>query len=197
MVPCIERSVRLGEVMDSFTKWLIILLLVVGYYTTPAQRVHGDSNFSELPFQTLNGKIPIVKVQINGKPAWMIVDTGASVTIVHAAKASYFGFEIARHTVDKMDMTGLGGSTELLETYGCNLKLGNLIIKQKPKAQDLYRLLSTIKAHDKITIVGILGADVLSRHKMTIDYSSNKILYPTPKGNREEEINVCQVQEVF
>lgn len=197
MVQCIERSVRAGEVKDSFAKWLMILLLVFGYYPTPAQRVHGDSNYSALPFQTLNGKIPIVKVQINGKPAWMIVDTGASITIVHAAKASYFGFEIARHTEDKMDMTGLGGSTELLETYGCSLKLGDLTIKQRPKAQDLYRLLSTIKAHDKITIVGILGADVLSRNKMTIDYSSNKILYPTPKGNREEEINVCQVQEVF
>ncbi|MBX2963532.1 MAG: clan AA aspartic protease [Cyclobacteriaceae bacterium] len=185
--------VRLCTLAFLFTRRIALLLVVFCCHTSTAQHNNKVKDFNTLSFQTLNSKIPIVKVMINGKPGWMIVDTGASITIVHAAKASYYGFKVARN--DKTDLTGLGGRAVLLETYDCSLQLGELTIKQRPKAQDLHALLSMINAHDKVTIVGILGADVLSRYKMTIDYNNKLILFPAKKS--ENDVNVCQVPGVL
>lgn len=136
----------------------------------------------EVPFQTLNGKIPLLRVSINGKTAWMIVDTGASVTVVNAAVANQYGFSVAGNfSASKTEMASLAGSTDLYATYSCTISIGDLTIKYAPKAQNMISLTSRIKEHEKITIVGILGSDVLSKYKMNINYAAQTITYPASK----------------
>jgi hypothetical protein len=140
----------------------------------------------EVPFQTLNGKIPLLRVSINGKTAWMIVDTGASVTVVNAAVANQYGFSVAGNfSASKTEMTSLAGSADLYATYSCNIRIGELDIRYAPKAQNMISLTSRIKEHEKITIVGILGSDVLSKYKMNINYAAQTITYPQPHRPKE------------
>ncbi|MBX2969811.1 MAG: clan AA aspartic protease [Cyclobacteriaceae bacterium] len=149
-------------------------------------KVLSTGEYIEVPFQTLNGKIPVLKVTINGKTAWMIVDTGASVTVVNAAVANQYGFLVAGNlSASKTEMASLAGTTDLYATYSCNINIGELAIKYAPKAQNMISLMSRIKEHDKITIVGILGSDVLSKYKMNINYAAQTITYPASKRSAD------------
>src|SRR5688572_27058180 len=127
----------------------------------------------KVPFQVLNiegdGFHLQVKVKINGKPALVIIDTGASRTVFDRTEiAKYLHTEeIAEH--DRVS-TGLGTSTmqSQVVTLG-SFSLGKLKLEKFPAVVlDLQHVNQTYTAIGFAPIAGVLGSDVLVDNKAVI-----------------------------
>lgn len=141
----------------------------------------------KIPLQLLNidgdGFHLQVKVKVNGKPALMIVDTGASRTVFDKAQIADFLKleEIAEH--DRVS-TGLGTSNMVSQvvTLG-RFSLGTLQLKEFPAVVlDLQHVNHTYEALGFSLIVGVLGSDVLVAHKAVIDFAKKTMTLQAPKN---------------
>lgn len=127
-----------------------------------------------------------VKVKVNGKPALMIVDTGASRTVFDKTQIANFLQleEVAEH--DRVS-TGLGTSNMISQvvTLG-RFSLGKLQLKLFPAVVlDLQHVNHTYDALGFAPIVGVLGCDVLVAHKAVIDFVKKSMaLQPLKAGKK-------------
>lgn len=160
----------------------MIIVLWTGCSSTNlqvTQNADPNRSFFEVPFLTINQKIPLIKVTINGKDAWMIVDTGSTLTILHTGAARHYGFVIRERTDDlsEAEINGFNGSVRIYPVYSFKLQIEGREITIQPKAQNISHLIAKINTHESIIIAGILGADVLSRYRMSINYDTRRISY--------------------
>ena len=130
---------------------------------------------NQMFFRTV-GRIPVVEGKINGKCAYFIVDTGASVSILNQSVSDHFGFNY----IVKVDQNilGLGGQARLNEATNCNvefgsLKLNGIVFCTKP----LSDFVAFIRQRENITVAGIIGADVFTRYNITIDFKTQMISF--------------------
>lgn len=145
-----------------------------------------DSGHYVIPFRLIGVGIPIIKVTLNDKDAWFIVDTGASASLVNMAVASDFGIpDFKNFYVENMQINGLGGR-RAFESVSCRIGLGPLHLrKELLKSKDLNGLFDAIRVAESLTIAGILGSDVLLRYRMVLDYESGTISYRLTNGMRQ------------
>lgn len=132
-------------------------------------------------FRMVN-RIPVVNGRINGKQAWFIVDTGASVSVLNAGEAEHFGFRVA-NTIHQQGraINGLGGRSNVYAVSGCDLAIGHLPLKYIAwHSQDMHALFSAIHENEEIRIAGIIGSDVLSKYHISIHYNKLALSYRPP-----------------
>lgn len=106
-------------------------------------------------------------VKINGKKAKILVDTGASKSLLDINKAKEYNFECILVSKDKY--FGLGGQGDLYIIYNYEVEPFHITF--------LGTDLSTVSGYfdGKIPIVGILGMDFLEYYEAKIDIKKNKI----------------------
>ncbi|MBT1687805.1 retropepsin-like aspartic protease [Dawidia soli] len=164
-------------------KWLAGLLLIA--VLTRCAPQHTDISRKEeeyFSFRMVN-RIPVVSGRINGKPAWFIIDTGASVSVLDAREAEHFGFQVANTVYHEgLSINGLGGRTNVYQVSGCDLAIGRLPLKYVAwHSQDMHMLFRTIHDHEEIRIAGIIGSDVLSKYHIGIHYNKLALSYRLPR----------------
>jgi len=115
-------------------------------------------------------------ITLNGKKANVIIDTGASRTVFDTTRIKKFVKTKAEKIKDKLS-TGLGTSTMQgheveIETLG----IGKLKIKNyKTVLLDLSHVNNSYKQIKIKPIDGVLGSDILKKHKAVIDYAKRKL----------------------
>ena len=142
--------------------------------------LEGDGYVCVDLLDTDHGQV-MVGVDVDGHKGKMILDTGASRSIIEQQAATNWGITGDPHDEDG---TGAGGSvamsTALVESFDVGpLRLGNtgLLIA------DLGPVNQRIVAHGGEPIQGVLGAEILHAHDAVIDYrSAGLYLKPTPKA---------------
>lgn len=141
----------------------------------------------KLPFRLLNiegdGFHLQAKIRINGKPALVIIDTGASRTVFDKAEIAKYlkSEEIGEH--DRMS-TGLG--TNSMQSHFVilgSLSIGKLRFDQFDAViLDLQHVNQTYTALGFDPIAGVLGSDILVALKAVIDFRKKSItLFPAKK----------------
>jgi hypothetical protein len=132
----------------------------------------------QLRFETY-GHIPVVRATLNGKPALFIIDTGASISILNAGFAAYYGFSVVEEITVQHTATGLEGAALPLSCVGkYTLDVGPLHIRSpRFQGRNLQALSSILFADERIHIAGIFGADVLTQYKMRIDFTNRTISF--------------------
>lgn len=127
-----------------------------------------------LPFEYKGNEI-MVKSKINGKSEVpLILDTGATTTVLNTSEATNYG--IAKSSDFKMT-TGSGTIKTSYITLS-SLSLGDLVLDNVPVAvSDLpgFRELPGEKP------VGIIGADILRRFLVCIDYDNREVSFSDPR----------------
>lgn len=122
------------------------------------------------------------KVKINGKPALVIVDTGASRTVFDKTEIVKYlrSEEIAEH--DRVS-TGLGTASMQSQVVTLDsFTLGKLKLeKYSAVVLDLQHVNQTYAAIGFASIAGVLGSDVLVSHKAVIDFRKKILALTTPK----------------
>lgn len=118
-----------------------------------------------------------LNVKVNGKRCRFLIDTGASKCVVDK---TYFEKHLGKLKVVKQSTTGLHSST--VESYFGKIELfeiGKLAIKKyNVAAVDLNHVNQTYAMIGRPKIHGILGSDVMYKHKMIVDYGAGVLLIP-------------------
>ena len=113
----------------------------------------------------------MIKIQINGKPANLIIDTGASKTIFDKKRIAKYVSNKKFDAHDKLS-TGLGTNTMKSHTTTLKkIKIGDIEIPNyKTVLLDLSHVNKSYKQVGFPPIEGVLGSDILLEYKAVIDY---------------------------
>ena len=105
---------------------------------------------------------------VNFKKLHLVLDTGASRTVIHA------GFFDKNLVPEEEYSIGLGSNS--LESYQVDLedfRIGELVFKEyKVAALDLNNVIETYQKLDAIPVLGVLGGDILEKYYSIIDYKN-------------------------
>ena len=106
-------------------------------------------------------------IKINGKRAKLLVDTGASKSLLDINRAEEYGFKYILLAKDKY--LGLGGTMDVFILYEYIVEPFHIPFL----GTDLTEIAGYFDG--KIPIVGVLGIDFLEQHYAKIDLKRNKI----------------------
>ena len=155
-------------------KILIYLFIVIFLFTScvPTQKmIIIPDNYTEYQLEKFND-LYLLDVTLNGKKTKLLLDTGASKSLLDINKCQYFGFEYSVQSLTKY--VGIGGATDIYVVYNYNIDLFFVSFL----GADLSEISKYFKM-DGNKIVGILGSDFLIRTNAIIDYSTNKLYIDT------------------
>jgi predicted aspartyl protease len=115
----------------------------------------------------------LVEVFVFNKPFKAVLDTGASRTVFDKTTVEQYIEEEALLASDKLS-TGLG--TNSMESHTLTIpefKIGDLVITNFETAVlDLSMINTAYESLEVGPIIGVIGGDILMKHKAVISYSS-------------------------
>lgn len=126
--------------------------------------------YNQVKLKTYNNLL-FVKITFNDIPCLLLVDTGASKSLLDVNKAEEYGFNYIVIVDTTKKYIGLGGVTEIYIVFGYKVAEYHITFL----GTDLYYINEYLKK-DHIGIIGIMGGDFLNSHDAYIDYKK-KILY--------------------
>jgi len=119
----------------------------------------------------------MVKVLINGKKGWMLIDTGASKTVFDTSRIKKFTSENEFMLNEKLS-TGLG--TNSMQTHSACIKkiqFGELAIKNFDTILlDLSHVNESYRKLGLSEIDGVLGSDLMMKYDAVIDYKAKELM---------------------
>jgi predicted aspartyl protease len=130
---------------------------------------------SIIPFKILSldaeGFHLMITIKINGKNARLIIDTGASKTVLDRTRVSKYVKETDFKNHDKLS-SGLGTNTMESQTTSIKkIKIGDVEIHNYTTVLlDLSHVNSSYEQIGLSPVEGVLGSDILLRYKAVIDY---------------------------
>ena len=128
-----------------------------------------------VPVEITNNLV-ILQGSINGsKPLALILDTGASTTVISDTRAKELGLKLE----GKTDATTQGGSIEASFVKGVSLNLSGV---EFPKMTLAAIRLSGLEAGLGQKVDGILGYEIFNRFVVEIDYASKVVTFYEPQG---------------
>ena len=116
---------------------------------------------------------PLVEVEINGRPAVMLVDTGSSTGLIDINQMDDYGFSLMAKT--DMEISSIGGKR--CESYRVRdlwVRLDGIDIYQF-LATDISLIAESIHKETGYRISGIIGYDQIKNAEIKIDASNNQI----------------------
>jgi hypothetical protein len=152
--------------MESMIRKLFIILIVVSMGCVPTNSVYGEQNITLVEHNNMH----FINVTFNGKKTKLLVDTGASKSLIDINKAEEYGFSYAM--LSRQQYVGLGGLLDIYVVYDYQLT--------GPHITFLGADLTDINYYfnkEGIEIIGILGSDFLERNEATIDFKTNILQY--------------------
>ena len=128
-----------------------------------------------LPFFREKSRHISVVARLSGKPAKLIVDTGAGVTCIHSDSLNRYKLKLSQKTkkgggVGSACMKLTNVESHDLSFEGVDLSTFKLI------ALDLSHVIAGLAKAKVEGVVGDLGADVLHQRRAVIDYARGVIL---------------------
>lgn len=149
--------------------YLILLLLLAGCGGGNLDRDFTDGSVS---FESVN-KLPIVLGTLNGKKAYYILDSGASISVLDDSQKGSYGFGSIKS--GDYSAVGYGGVAQFYDAYRAVGEIGGVVLDVRFKSQNLFHLTSVIRSSTGYGIVGIIGSDFFRKHGGVIDYGRNEL----------------------
>ena len=155
-------------------KKLLLLLLITFLFfgCAPTKKIIIiPDTYTEYQLEKVND-LYLIDIILNGKKTKLLVDTGASKSLLDINKKDYFGFSYSIQSLTKY--TGIGGTTDIYAVYNYNVDLFFVSFL----GADLFDIAKVFKM-DGNKVIGILGSDFLIRTGAIIDYNTNKLYLNT------------------
>ena len=147
---------------------LIILILTFIAFTAQAHVSDNSTKIVSLE------KVPIISVDLNGKTAYFVLDSGSDVSLLHLAETESFEFTHQKRAV-KSIIGASGGSQPLFEASAVALRIGHQLLQTSFYATDLTTVVESLAASTGIRITGIIGMDLMHRYGFEIDYGNKQL----------------------
>lgn len=113
-----------------------------------------------------------VEVFINGKKANLLIDTGASFTLLDITQADKYGFKPVHSNVE---LIGLGGRKQRYHLKNCYVDHKNQPLLLKAYGADMGELIKSF-SDNGLHILGIIGSDYFTMANAVIDYKNKKLI---------------------
>ncbi|WP_020531468.1 aspartyl protease family protein [Flexithrix dorotheae] len=141
----------------------------------PVVENSSDVDYFYLDIISLDDK-PIVEGVINGKKAYLLLDTGSDRTIVHLKDQKKYGFGILEKHNPNLEFTGFGNTrVRMKNAYNVKLHLVGKEIVTPYVTYDISPIVNSTFERTNIKINGIIGADTMKTYGFKIDYSTRKV----------------------
>jgi hypothetical protein len=152
---------------------ITLLLLLLFAYMAKVQAQNLD--FEYIDMVHLDQK-PIIAAKINGKKAFLLVDTGSDISLLDEGNADMFVFRIATGKDEIHSAESINGiKKNLRRVKFCTVALGSSEMKNTFFAMDLSKLVGLVRKKSHIKIHGIIGSDLMRKYDFTIDYHTHKV----------------------
>jgi len=145
--------------------FLLLILLLTSCVSTKHTFYY---NYSMNIIESKN--MHFIKITLNNKKAYLLIDTGASKSLLDVSQAKEFNFNY--YLIAKDRYIGIGGEQDIFAIY--NYNISELFI---PFLGTNLNDVNTYFKKDNIPIVGVLGADFMEKFKTKIDFDTNKLYY--------------------
>lgn len=123
-----------------------------------------------------NNVLVMARVKVNGHPANMLVDTGASRTLFDRETVSHLVGEGAFRPYHGTCDSGVGGTVESETVAIGTLEFGTVKIRDyEAVAADLTSLTEFHRQAGLPQVAGLIGGDLLQRLNANIDYTTKSI----------------------
>jgi len=136
--------------------------------------------YESFPFRLENNAL-FIDGKINGKPARMLIDTGAGISLLHEPYAKSIGLEVGEMTEK---VYGIAGEAEAGWTPVPSIQLGEALFKDRRILAT--NLVSGQPEGTKSNKDAILGADFMSKLDAVISYPDQRIFLRPDKSDEDE-----------
>lgn len=123
---------------------------------------------AEMPV-TMAGGVPLVLVTIAGRPATMVLDTGAQRTLLTKSAVTRLGLRSDARQITVI--SGVGGSSRNFPTILTGFNVGG----QRLADQTALALPFDLPSIAGLTVDGLLGVDVLGRFELDLDLPHRRV----------------------
>lgn len=123
-------------------------------------------------------KVPIVKVTLNGKTAYFVLDSGSDVSLLHKSDAFDYAFSPKKRAT-KSIIGVSGGNQPLYEAPDIVLKMAGHNLQTQFYATDLSTVVEALTISTGIAVSGIIGIDLMRKYGFEIDYMGEKLFFDT------------------
>ena len=161
----------------------IILLLLFPFSLLAQPR--RDSIPRYVPFIQPNKTLPLLKVVINNKETYMLLDTGAAnECLLDNNQKSQYNYRLL--PADNIQVRGLGTIQSVYYVIG----IDSIFIYKTPYLLECYSadirgVVGNIQKTMNIKIVGILGSTFFEHENIIIDYRRNVLIFPQQRSNKQ------------
>jgi len=151
-------------------KLIYFILLILLSFILIGCNNKSDRDFTDgkVRFVTVQ-KVPVVKGKLNGKDAYYIIDSGASLSCLDDSQKDSYKFSSYDDAVNGSGF-GYGGVATFKSVNSADATIGGVPVNVAFKAQDLSLLTGAFRANYGINIVGIVGCDWLKENHIIIDF---------------------------
>jgi clan AA aspartic protease (TIGR02281 family) len=118
---------------------------------------------------TLDGAAPLVQVTIDGKPATLVLDTGATTTLLTDDAVQRLGLQTRQ--IGTATVQGVGGESKAVVVQVKRLQLGNVMLTDQPIIIASFPL----RGYHGAAPDGLLGASTLEKFDVDIDLPHGKL----------------------
>jgi len=131
---------------------------------------------NELALFKLNN-LYFLKTEINNKKAFLLIDTGASITILDINQSEKYGFSVGNRIGNGMT-TGINGSRSMYRISNYRISAQDNEFQMQVAGIDINEIVSKFKKLG-IGVVGVLGSDFFHDTNANISYKKGTIeLHP-------------------
>ena len=116
------------------------------------------------------GAKPVVRMTLNGKKIWVLLDTGASVNLLDINAQRKYDFGVYNRPNNTVNVVGFASSEiELPRVDGIDLRYQGVRLQDEFLAHDLTDVINSVKQESMITISGIIGYSMMRKYGFVID----------------------------
>ena len=152
---------------------LLIIAFIFCFYSLSTAQVE----YSVVKIHNLFPK-PIVKVVLNGKAAYFLLDTGSDIDLLHSKAAKKYNILISPRNIGSNDrLANVNGKYNTFDyIYDLNMMIGEKQIYGNFISMDISSIVTSIRNKTDTTISGIIGSETMKNYSFIIDFEREEIM---------------------
>lgn len=131
---------------------------------------------------------PIVKMTLNNKSTWVLLDTGSSISVLDIKSKKKYGFKTVLRKDDRFSVPGFGSvNNQLHHVSNAELKFGDVDLRKKIYAYDISNIAESIQTRTGKRITAIIGTRMMKAYGFIIDVGNGTVAMSSKKTKKEKE----------
>jgi hypothetical protein len=163
-------------------KTRMTLLIIAGLFFNLAAAKAQETQIKASHYQNK----PIVKMTLNGKKIWALLDTGTASTIIDLNAKEDYGFRTFISSDSEYVVAGVGPNNyhQLHQVRNAEILYLETELKRKVFAYNLQNIVSSIQERTGKKITAIIGSEMMCAYGFVIDLGEKTVMLQSKKDKK-------------